>query len=103
MSIDDPALDGLTLLGAVLYQMAAWQRLEGRACGLIIVSAELMAGLKLEAVVWPVGPRDMGDLGELYLERIPGVPAEFLVDRTVEGHVCSFQPMPDLERGAVSM
>lgn len=88
----------MTALATVLLEMSRWERAEGRACAVIRCSPALMAEIKLEAHVWPVGPR--GDLG--YLERVPGVPAEWLVDPVVEGHVCAFEPMPNLFAQGVS-
>lgn len=81
--------EGLTALGVVLLEMGRWERLEGRACGVIRVSPALMADVKLEAIVWPIAPRPGG-----YLERVPGVPADWLVDHSVEGHVCAFEGVP---------
>lgn len=78
----------MTLLQTVLFEMRRWERARGQACGLIRVSPELMAGIKLEATVWPIGARG-GD----YLERVPGIPADWLVDPRVEGHVCAFESL----------
>lgn len=87
----------MTGFAAVLFEMRQWERLYGVACGRVRLTPDLMATIKLEVVVWPVGPRAEG-----YLERIPGVPADFLVAPHPENleMVCAFECLADVERGA---
>lgn len=81
---------GLTALGVVLLEMSRWQAEEGRAVGVVRCSREVLELIAGEAEVWPVGPREDG-----YLSRVPGVPAEFMVDPLAPtGYVVHFEGLP---------
>lgn len=84
----------MTAFAAVLFEMRQWERQYGIACGRVRLTPDLMAAIKSEVVVWPVGDRAEG-----YLERIPGVPADFLVGPDPENRemLCAFECLADCE------
>lgn len=81
--------EGQTALGVILYEMQRWALEEGRWPVLIRCSRALLETVAGEAEVWPIGPRVDG-----YLSRVPGVPADWLMDPTKDGLVCMFEGGP---------
>lgn len=83
---------GRSALAVVLDEMQRWQVEHGRACGVIRLTSELMTLIEVSesVAVMPVGFRR-----EFFLLRVPGVPADFLVDPTRHGYEIAFELLED--------